>query len=254
MTQLIFTTKKWLDRLHFSDYKAHFFVKGVFSYQLDNANTSLFIEITGCPGVGKSALIDYMEVKRFIIRLNRAKLWVARLQHNTKIESVYRKVLDYKLMRLEDEGVRFKYLRYAIIPRAMDKLVDARKTPIVLLIDEGLVHHFKYEINDNWEKDKAIFSKLMEKRVLVHMTARPEIITERILKRYRETGNLLPYYKNKQEWEIAEYCRKTQEKRKKIIREFEKRGVPVLTVNAEDSEQTAAKYIDDFAKGVMSNC
>jgi hypothetical protein len=30
-----------------------FFVKGVFDYQIENANKSLFIEVVGCPGGGK---------------------------------------------------------------------------------------------------------------------------------------------------------------------------------------------------------
>ncbi|CDG55518.1 hypothetical protein HALA3H3_910003 [Halomonas sp. A3H3] len=60
----------------------------------------------------------------------------------------------------------------------------------MLVIDEGLFHHFRYEISDNWGKDKALFSKLMEKRFIVYMTARPEIIAERILMCYRKTGNL----------------------------------------------------------------
>lgn len=253
MTQLEFIAKNWLGRLRTFEYKAHFFVKGVFDYQIENANKSLFIEVVGCPGVGKSTLIDYMEEKRLIKGLIRARLWIARLQRNTNIDSAYKRILDYKLISLENERSRFKYSQYAITPRAIDKYVEDKKIPTVLLIDEGLFHHFKYEISDNWGKDKALFSKLMEKRVIVHMTARPEIIAERILKRYRKTGNLLPYYKNKHEYEIAEYCRKAQKKRKKVIGEFEKRGVPVLTVNAEDGEQANTKHIDDFIKILMND-
>lgn len=224
MTQLLtFTAKNWFGRLRTFEYRTHFFVKGVFDYRIDSANKSLFIEVVGCPGVGKSTLIDYMEEKRLIKGLFRAKLWIARLQCNTSIDSAYRRILDYKLISLDNERSRFKYFRYAITPRAMDKYVENKKNPTVLLIDEGLFHHFKYEINDNWEKNNALFSKLMEKRVIVHITARPEIIAERILKRYRDTGNLLPYYKNKHEGEIAEYCRKAQEKRKQVIGEFKKK-------------------------------
>ncbi|WP_035578951.1 AAA family ATPase [Halomonas sp. TG39a] len=248
MTQLVLTAKNLLDRFYGCEYRAHFLVKGVFDYQIDNANKSLFIEIIGCPGVGKSTLIDYMEEKELIKGLICTKLWATRLQRNNKIASAYTSILDYKIMSLEDERVRSRYLRHAIIPRAMDKYIENNKNPTVLLIDEGLFHHFKYEISDNWEQNKFIFSKLMEKRILVHMIARPEIIAERILKRYRETGNLLPYYKNKQECEIIEYCRKAQEKRKKVIRKFKTRGVPVLTINAEDSSQENTKYIDDFVK------
>lgn len=252
MTQLMLTTKNWIRRLFISEIKTHLFVKGVFSYQVDKSSKSLFVEVIGCPGVGKSTLIYYMEKHELIVGLIRTKLWRARLQRNTKIDSIYKKILDYKQMSLEDESVKVKYFRHAIIPRFMDILVENKTIPsTIFLVDEGLFHHFKYEISDNWENDKVLFSALMEKRVLVHMIARPEIIAERILKRYRETGNLLPCYKNKQKWEIAKYCKEAQEKRKKVIREFEKRGVPVLTINAEDDEQTIIRNIDGFIKRII---
>ena len=38
-----------------------------------------------------------------------------------------------------------------------------------------------------------------------------------------------------------------------MIGEFEKRGVPVLTVNAEDGEQANTKHIDDFIKILMND-
>lgn len=103
MTQLEFIAKNWLGRLRTFEYKAHFFVKGVFDYQIENANKSLFIEVVGCPGVGKSTLIDYMEEKRLIKSLIRARLWIARLQRNTNIDSAYKRILDYKLISLENK-------------------------------------------------------------------------------------------------------------------------------------------------------
>ncbi|CDG55519.1 MULTISPECIES: hypothetical protein [Halomonadaceae] len=103
MTQLEFIAKNWLGQLRTFKYKAHFFVKGVFDYQIENANKSLFIEVVGCPGVGKSTLIDYMEEKRLIKGLILAKLWIARLQRNTNIDSAYKRILDYKLISLENE-------------------------------------------------------------------------------------------------------------------------------------------------------
>lgn len=42
-------------------------------------------------------------------------------------------------------------------------------------------------------------------------------------------------------------------KRNKMIGEFEKRGVPVLTVNAEDGEQANTKHIDGFIKILMND-
>ncbi len=53
MTQLEFIAKNWLGRLRTFEYEAHFFVKGVFDYQIENANKSLFIEVVGCPGGGR---------------------------------------------------------------------------------------------------------------------------------------------------------------------------------------------------------
>ncbi|WP_141441173.1 hypothetical protein [Vreelandella titanicae] len=138
-----------------------------------------------------------------------------RLQRNTNIDSAYKRILDYKLISLENKKSRFKYSQYAITPRAIDKYVEDKKIPTVLLIDEGLFHHFKYEISDNWGKDKALFSKLMEKRVIVHMTARPEIIAERILKRYRKTGNLLPYYKINMNMKLLNIVEKLKKKERK---------------------------------------
>ena len=45
----------------------------------------------------------------------------------------------------------------------------------------------------------------------------------------------------------------TVEKLKKVIGEFKKRGVPVLTVNAEDGERANKKCIDDFVKMLMDD-
>lgn len=251
MSQISSPSKGWIDRIDIHSLKARFFVKGVFSYRMDNVEKSLFIELVGCPGVGKSTLIDCFEEQGLIEKVFCTKLWSARFKGNAEIDAAYKGIIKYKAKILDNKKEKTKYIRNTIIPKAIDKFVEDEKNASIFLIDEGLFHHFKYEISENWAENEKVFTKLMNRRVLIHMTARPEVIADRILKRYRETGKILPYYRNKSEWEIAQFCNKAQEKRKEVISEFEKSGIPVLSVDAEESAQTIARNIDVYIKKLL---
>ncbi|UXZ55434.1 ATP-binding protein [Halomonas sp. 7T] len=251
MTQIISLSKSWAGRLYRPSFKSRLFVKGVFSYQIDKVEKSLFVEVVGCPGIGKSTLLNYFEDQGLIEKVFFTKLWSARFKSNADIDTAYRQIIKYKTKNLDNKKEKIKYIRNTIVPKAMDKFVENEQNASIFLVDEGLFHHFKYEISENWKENETLFTKLMNRRVLIHMIARPEVIAERILKRYRETGKILPYYRNKREWEIAQYCNKAQEKRKEVMSEFEKKGIPVLSVDAEESAQTIARNIDGYIKELM---
>lgn len=221
---------------------------------LGNAEKQSFIfEMTGSPGVGKSTLLNHMMDSQFIRKVGLTGLSSDRFGDHDEIRMAYDRVLKHTLNTFEKKQDIEKHSRRAAVSLALHRQMRSTEKPAILIVEEGLFHHFKHSLIGIYASDKPSFDIMMERRAIIHLTARPEAIAERVIKRHEETGKLLPYHANKDFRQICDYCQDSQASRENALKFFKSVGVPVLTISAENSPNEMASQITAFIHETLSS-
>lgn len=213
---------------------------------------SFIFEITGSPGVGKSTLLNHMmnsqSIRKTGLRVNSENI-----DDHDEISMAYDRVLKRTLETVEKKEDVEKHSRNAAASLALHRRMRSTEKPAILIVEEGLFHHFKDSLVGIYDSDKSSFDIMMKRRAIIHLIARPEAIAERIIKRYEETGRLLSYHANKDFYQICDYCQASQASRENALKLFMSMGVPVLTISAENSPNVMTSQITAFIHGTLNS-
>lgn len=221
---------------------------------LDDAEKQPFIfEMTGSPSIGKSTLLHNMMDAQLIRKADLTGLNSDSFGDDDQIRIAYDALIKKAVENLKNKEDIEKYSRRAAASLALQRQVRSDEKADTLIVEEGLFHHFMHPLIGIYSSDKPLFDIMMEGRAIVHLTARPGVIAERVIKRYKETGKLLPYHANKNFRQIRDYCQASQAGREHTLKQLESMGVPVLTISAENSSTEMASQITAFIHKTLSS-
>ncbi len=94
-------------------------------------------------------------------------------------------------------------------------------------------------------------NELMKERAVIYCYTHPEVIAQRIQKRTKETGKLLPQHKVNSFEELVEQQKETLKVKEEFVNILRDCDVPVLRINTSDNLQENAKKVNDFIKNLQ---
>ena len=212
----------------------------------------LYVEFIGPPGVGKTTTFDT------VVKNNRSLLKYVDFRRtvnlqptevNTEFDDTYQALASHKLDQISKADYsaldKLKVLAYFHRVVEGDRVVMLHNRGYTVISDEGLLHNFGKALEQEILHGR-IPSSFLARRVVINCHAPAERIAEQILKRHRETGNLLPQHKNKTVQQLAldqeEICQHYWKFRDLLLRS----GMPVLDIDTSANTDLNVKDILEF--------
>lgn len=181
--------------------------------------SSIAFDVIGPPGVGKSFFIKAL-ISGGVVD-NRPH----RFSKEMRVCSSRSKLLSLLALNRDD---------LEVLRRKSAKLLydlNIMSSSSHFIIDEGICHHFAGELIQLSETSREDFLTIMRGRGVINLTAPPEIITSRIGIRYRRTGKLLDFHKEKSEHELHEYNSTALHQREELCGLMREAGCPTITLD-----------------------
>ncbi|MDI5891877.1 hypothetical protein [Halomonas rhizosphaerae] len=119
--------------------------------------------------------------------------------------------------------------------------------PSMVLVDEGLSHHFTNELCVLSRDNPTDFNVIMDNRAVINLTATAETINSRIRYRKKTAGRMLPCHRGKSNDELLSFNIQVMQGRATLARLMEDSGLPALTIDME----TDVTFIIDKIKRFM---
>lgn len=216
-----------------------------FSEEKRRFKKPLYIEFIGVPGVGKTYIYNKL--------LKKQRDWIDKRLFNYRLARDLTHPFYEKLARLKIERIsnsthtaidKLRFLSYFEQILLQDYVIKKQNEQYIVSADEGILHNFTDVLNAmiNEEKSKEL-DWFLSNRITVFCYGTPELVADRILKRYEETGNLLPQHKSKSRQALVNDQRIELEKKKNFVKNLENSGVEVIHVDTSVSSSINADKI-----------
>lgn len=206
----------------------------VYRYNKTEAISPCVVDIIGPPGIGKSSLFQRM-IEKSIIHSDKQKFYKRKRACASRAH-----LLSLAAAGLDD----IEILQRKALKLLYDlNVADCRG---ILLVDEGISHHFTSELCDLVKINKEDFERIMKRRAIVNLTAPPELITMRIRHRAERNGSLLSFHREKSDEELNEFNVEVMKIRATLTALMKESGFPALTVDLGREERTAVECIEGF--------
>jgi len=133
-----------------------------------------------------------------------------------------------------------------------DGLIGLYNRNYTIISEEGLFHNFGNEIVSLLNSgDEVSVKELMRNRAVVYCYSTPEIIAHQIIKRYNETGKLLPQHKTDSFETLIEFQKEALINKERFIETLKSFNIPVLMINTSDDIESNAKKVNAFISSLQ---
>lgn len=220
----------------------------------------IYIEFVGVAGVGKTTLFN---------KLNSDSKWIsaAKFVRNhlnsqsiqfAATNSCYQILADSKIEQIsktDDNSVDKLYLLHVFYQCLIhDSLIDTFNNNATIISEEGLIHNFGNNIEQILESgENELISNLLKRRAIVYCISEPEIVARQIIKRFEETGKLLPHHKTKSFDELVAVQKQALKQKDNLLQLLKKHEVPILMIDTSNSTSENLVKINTFIKQLQKN-
>lgn len=221
----------------------------------------LHIEFAGLPGVGKTTLFEELSKAKTTPKWGLAKIYLYlnrnRLKNKEKIQQdeIYQLLLTEKLDNIgkDDYSIfwKFESLRYFYQVIQLDFGIQELNSGYTLLTDGGVLHNFGEELESIYSTHAELIEGYLQNRAVVYCYSSPEKIAEQVLKRYKETGFLLPQHKTEDFKQLIALQKDMLSRSDEMISRLDQVHIPVLRVNTSDEASLNIKKIEGFIKNLQ---
>lgn len=235
-------------------------VKNSYKPLVNNNHDPIYIEFMGVPGVGKSTLFNQISYGKNTTTLNNFIKMHKRNYDDKLIESqpIYSILAEEKLKEVLLKNFssfdKLKILHFFFLVLFNDLILYKFNKNTIVVAEEGLFHNFGNVIETvrNTE-NKELLQNLFKNRAIVYCYSTPEKVAHQIMKRYEESGKLLPQHKTKNFEELVELQKqalKNKERTLDILKEFD---IPVLMINTSNDTSENLIKINLFIKSLQKD-
>lgn len=220
----------------------------------------IYIEFVGISGVGKSTLFSLINLSKCNgIALGEFKK--QKLLRDTRLsltdDSLYQFLGDRKMSEVYSSeriiGIdKMWYIKYFFDIMVDDFVVYKRNLQNTILSDEGLVHNFDRQIEELYDESESGFNNLMKGRAIVYCYSSANLVAEQIMKRFRETGSLLPHHRFSNIKDLVKDQEEELEKKSKFIEFLCMKNIPVLKIDTAGDLRTKTELIYSFINNLQS--
>lgn len=206
----------------------------VYRYDKSNPFSPRVVDMIGPPGIGKTSILRSM-IEKSIIHSDKKKFDKVK-----RVCASRARLLSLAAVSLDD----LEILQRKALKLLYDlNMSDCRE---ILLVDEGISHHFTSELCELFRINKEGFERIMQRRAIVNLTAPPELITRRIRHRSERNGGLLSFHREKSDKELNEFNIEAMKIRETLTALMKEVGFPTLTVDMLREESTVVECIEEF--------
>lgn len=219
----------------------------------------LYVEFLGTPGVGKSYIFNKIDKKKQgWIRLKEFCQLYAHEKNDSLTDSIsfYQDLVKDKISTtLKRDCLATDYLRYfhyfnIVINR--DALVYKFNKDATIISEEGLFHNFGHCIEKLKGSDKEKFNEILKNRAIIHCFAPAEVIADRIIKRKKENGKILPQHKVDSRKELLQIVNQNLQDKQRFTNSF-KEYIPFLEINTADNIKQNVKKVEAFIEELQTS-
>jgi RecA/RadA recombinase len=211
---------------------------------------NFILEIFGPSGVGKTTFID-------LFLAHRQEDWTHRrsVDLSAEYEStlIHEYLLQGKLQRVLRESndllKRVTRIRYFGRVLTID-LAAIKALPTAAILEEGIFQHFGVDFKEIAQFYPKDFEAFMERRAFVNLTGNPKRILEQAKQRGENRWALQADDDSISDSRLIKQIEDSLAFRKKKADDIESFGCPVLTLDADTSDEEKLKTLDAFIKGL----
>lgn len=213
------------------------------------------IDVIGPPGVGKTTIIKHLLKNGIIGRKRIPVLGLHELCNlNDPLFASHPKLIFQKEKSNYKNARKLHGLQKKLNILFSDiYLKEKNTTNKVLLVDEGVGHHFTSKLIALSDSDPDTFNSIMSYRAFVFLSASPEIITERVVERRDSVGKIIPAHKNMEADALFLHSKKTLALRRELYQKTQSAGVPCIEINTELGVSESAALLKQFIRDLIKD-